>query len=367
MFDNSFSHITADAATPEQIVPYVLAVSGRKALGCGPFAAYVHDGHGVLAAFPGLAGSGGCAAWAGRAAALAALSSGAATGEQTGGAAAEQTGVAAAEQAGAAAAEHAGVDAAPAASGAYGASGAGRCNTPEARHMLADVSPDPAFAAAVEQCIAALPESITRLTVMAPFRPAGAPDTAASLVDCYWTLPVPHFPAGQKLRNMLTRAAKDVRLEVEEFSAEHRALVGQYLSGRPLGPGTRSIFSSLGAYLAAPGAKALLLAARDGAGRLAAFSIGEYASLHTAQYMFSFRQSLAPPGTADLLLQGLLEHAALCGHSRMNLGLGISGGIRGFKKKWQAVPGLPYVETTWERSARRTGLLAGWLNRITGR
>ncbi|MDL2268282.1 GNAT family N-acetyltransferase, partial [Desulfovibrio sp. OttesenSCG-928-G15] len=140
---------------------------------------------------------------------------------------------------------------------------------------------------------------------------------------------------------MLTRAARDVRVGDEAFSGEHQALVDRYLTGKPLGPGTRSIFSALGAYLSAPGVKSLLLAARDGEGHLVAFSVGEYSSLHTAMYMFSFRAANAAPGAADLLLQGLLEHAAAYGHSRMNLGLGINGGIRGFKKKWQAKPVLP--------------------------
>ncbi|MDL2268283.1 hypothetical protein LJC46_09955 [Desulfovibrio sp. OttesenSCG-928-G15] len=157
MFDTSFSHITADAATPEQTVPYVLGVSGRKALGCGPFVAYVQEGHAVLAAFPGL---GGCVAWEQRAAKLVALAERAERAEGVG------------------------------AQDCYG--------TPEALRMLADTSPDPSFAGSVEAVLADLPESITRVTVMAPYRPACAPAAARSLVDCYWALPVPPPPGRAK-------------------------------------------------------------------------------------------------------------------------------------------------------------------------
>jgi hypothetical protein len=77
--------------------------------------------------------------------------------------------------------------------------------------------------------------------------------------------------------------------------------------------------------------------------------VGEFSSLHTAFFMFSFRDlRSAPPGGTDLLLSGLLDEAAHRGHRRMNLGLGINEGIRFFKGKWGPVSFLPYVQVTWE-------------------
>ena len=206
--------------------------------------------------------------------------------------------------------------------------------------------------------------SCSGVTVLAPFRPAEAPDSASSSRDQYWDLPVPPQP-GQKLRNMLKRAAREVTVEPEEWDEDHAALVRHYLQSRPLAPGTRAIFTALPEYCARAGqagAALLLLAARSRDGRLAAFSMGDYTALRTAFYMFSFRRQDAPPGTADLLLAGLVEEAHKCGHARMNLGLGISGGISFFKKKWQAEPGLPYVETSWllsrtQKNTAKPGLL----------
>ncbi|MBI5895880.1 MAG: translation initiation factor IF-2, partial [Desulfobacterales bacterium] len=80
-------------------------------------------------------------------------------------------------------------------------------------------------------------------------------------------------------------------------------------------------------------------------------------SLHTAFFMFSFRDpQAAVPGSADLLLGALLDEANQRGQIRMNLGLGIDEGIRRFKEKWGAERFLPYVETSWE--TRSPGLLA---------
>ena len=77
-----------------------------------------------------------------------------------------------------------------------------------------------------------------------------------------------------------------------------------------------------------------MLSTRRSDGRLAAFSVGEFGSLHTAFYMFCFRHSgLAPPGSADLLLDALLAEARERGQARMNLGLEVNAGVGFFKRK----------------------------------
>ena len=65
-----------------------------------------------------------------------------------------------------------------------------------------------------------------------------------------------------------------------------------------------------------------------------------------------------------MVLSGLLQEARERGQTRMNLGLGISEGIRFFKRKWGAEPFLPCVEVSWETAppgvlARLGALLRG--------
>jgi len=209
-----------------------------------------------------------------------------------------------------------------------------------------------------------LPE-VRRITVIGPVRPPQAPENAAVEEDCYYSLPVPAPPPGQKLRNLLLRAGRDLTIERGGPCGEdHVALVRRYLNERPLAAGTRLIYTNIPRYLA-ESSGSLLLSARLADGRLAAFSVGEYAGLATAFYMFAFREPrLAPPGATDLLLSGLLREAHERGHARMNLGLGVNEGVGFFKRKWGAVPFLPYVQTTWEiTSPGISSILAGLFSR----
>ncbi len=190
---------------------------------------------------------------------------------------------------------------------------------------------------------------LRRITVIGSARPPQAPESAAVEEDWYYTLPVPAPRPGQKLRNLLRRAGRDLTIERGGSCGEdHMALVGRYLDERPLAAGTRHIYRKLPRYLA-ESSGSLLLSARLADGRLAAFSVGEYAGLSTAFYMFAFRDArMAPPGATDLLLCRLLDEARERGQTRMNLGLGVNEGIGFFKRKWGAVPFLPYVQATWE-------------------
>lgn len=173
---------------------------------------------------------------------------------------------------------------------------------------------------------------------------------------------------GQKLRNVLRRSGREARIEqsggADAWSAEHAALAEAFIAARrsSLDEGSIALFRSLGAYLGgAPEAR--LFSARDAGGRLLACAIGDYSSFATAFYMFAFRRPDAPPGTADALLAALAAEGAARGQTRLNLGLGIGPGVAFFKKKWGAVPALPCVETCWSpRPAKR-----GWFGRLFGR
>jgi hypothetical protein len=195
---------------------------------------------------------------------------------------------------------------------------------------------------------------LERITVIGPTRPPQAPETAGATQDCYFTLPVPAPPPGQKLRNLLQRARRELSIvQGRRLENDHTALVQRYRDERRLADGTRHIFGQLPRYIEASAAS-LVVSGRLADGRLAAFAVGEFAPLTTAFFMFCFRDpEIAPPGSADLVLSGLLAEAHRRGHSRMNLGLGVNAGIGFFKRKWGADPFLPYVEVSWELKPRR--------------
>jgi len=190
---------------------------------------------------------------------------------------------------------------------------------------------------------------LRKITVIGPSRPLQAPGNIRSGRDDYFVLPVPAPSPAAKLGNLLRRADRELTIEHGgRFDQDHQALVDRYLAERTLAAGTRQIFRQIPRYLQASPAS-LIVSARTCDRRLAAFAVGEYASLHTALFMFCFRDpALAPPGSADRVFSGLLEEAARRGQTRMNLGLGIHAGIRFFKRKWGARCFLPCIETGWE-------------------
>jgi len=272
--------VIAQASTPEQVIPYVCAVSELKPCMLGPCVAYEREGTVVVVGYP-----------------------------------------------------------------------------------LHDPKDTGAMAQAVGQALRL--QGLRRITVIGPARPPQAPKSAAVEEDWYYSLAVPAPQPGQKLKNLLRRAGRELTLECGgEWREEHGALVQRYLNERALAAGTRHIYSQLPRYLA-ESRGSFLVAARLADGRLAAFSIGEYAGLAMAFYMFSFRdREIAPPGATDLLLARLLEEARGRGHKQMNLGLTVNEGVGFFKRKWGAVPFLPYVETTWEiNPPGALSILAGLFSR----
>jgi hypothetical protein len=227
-------------------------------------------------------------------------------------------------------------------------------------YPLHDPRDEAAMGAAVQEALR-LP-GLLRLTVVGPARPPQAPRAVRIVEDDYYALPVPAPPPDQKLRNLLRRAGRELALDgARHLDDDHLAIVRRYLDERPLNAGTRRIYRQMAGYVEAS-AGSRVVSARRADGRLAAFAVGEFASLATAFFMFCFRNpDLAPPGSADLVLSGLLEEALQRGHSRINLGLGVNPGIRFFKRKWGAEPFLPYVEATWEVKPR------GFLSKLRSR
>ncbi|MDE5880074.1 MAG: translation initiation factor IF-2 [Desulfovibrio sp.] len=284
---SQLAHITGGALTPDQLLPYVRAVSGLESRQCGGCVLHHGGGHAVLVAYP---------------------------------------------------------------------------------------QGSPKDAGAVEVAVAealTLP-GLEHLTVIAAARPAAAPAEATTTEDAYWSLSLPlAMPPGrpgQKLRNLLRRAAREVSIAQTggpgAWTGEHAALAEAFIKkkGPALDAGSSYIFGRLGDYLAgAPNAR--LFSARDAAGRLLACAIGDYYSFSTAFYMFAFRSPVSPPGTADALLAALAAEGAARGHSLLNLGLGMGDGVSFFKKKWGARPFLPCVETSW---ALRPEKRRGWLARLFG-
>lgn len=206
-------------------------------------------------------------------------------------------------------------------------------------------------------------KEIDNITVLGPEIPSKAPKSVKSVKDLYWGLMLEETRKSSKLRNMLKRAAKEIEIEKSEgkgtWTKEHVEICADFCRNKKdkLSEDSIFLFGQIGKYLDnAPEAK--LFSARDKRGKLRACAIGDFSAFATAFYMFAFRFPDAPPGSADLLLDAIVNEAINMGYERLNLGLGINEGVEFFKRKWGAAPFFPYVESKWKTK--------GWLSRFLG-
>jgi hypothetical protein len=193
-------------------------------------------------------------------------------------------------------------------------------------------------------------QSPSRVALIAPAIPARF-GTAGSL-DSYYLLDLENYRVPIKVKNMVQRGSRELRPgKSRELGTEHLLLISDFSSARPLGEGTRTIFSRIPEYLAVS-PTAWVFNARTMSGNLAGFDIAEFAPSRYAFYMFNFRsRHTNVPGTSDLLLAEIIRTAQEQGKRAVNLGLGISPGVSFFKKKWGGRPFLEHRSVLYQPSS----------------
>ena len=148
MFSLGLQHFTAEAVVPEQLLHYVAAVAGSRPLACAGFPAYLLEGHLVLVAYD---------------AAMLETFAGGPDLEAAAAGVREATDAAARLE-------------------AVSVRQSAEAATPEGVRLRVDAAVDAALA---------LPE-VRRITVLAPVRPARAPqDAVTGVPDAYWDIDLP--------------------------------------------------------------------------------------------------------------------------------------------------------------------------------
>jgi len=185
------------------------------------------------------------------------------------------------------------------------------------------------------------PESVS---LIAPSIPSSLNNCVHPPTDHYYRLDLSTLSISQKLRNMLSRARRELSVgKNRSFDEEHRKMVGDFLKAHPVDEATQSIFERMPEYLAAS-PTAWLFDARNKKGELVAFNIAEFKPRSYSFYMFNFTlDTLYVPGASDLLLSEVIQEVKTEGKKYINLGLGINPGVTFFKKKWGGVIFLPYA------------------------
>ena len=89
---------------------------------------------------------------------------------------------------------------------------------------------------------------LSKITVLSSVKPTRAPLDAIVNEDYYWSLPLPLHKLNQKLRNMLTRADRDITVKQSinsGWSNEHLKIVTEFCSKHDLDDGSVYILNHL--------------------------------------------------------------------------------------------------------------------------
>ncbi len=190
------------------------------------------------------------------------------------------------------------------------------------------------------------------LSLIAPLAPGWSKPMAPCTSDHYYRLDLERFAAKAKVLYMLRRASRELSVEMDrQLDEAHVRCLGEFLEAHEIGEAHREIFTRAPAYVAAvPTSR--VFSARDGSGRLVAFTVAEFGAKDYAFYLFNFRsRSNYVPGASDLLLYEVITAARDMGKVYVNFGLGLHAGVEFFKKKWGAYPFLRHEHCLY-RTAR---------------
>lgn len=164
-----------------------------------------------------------------------------------------------------------------------------------------------------------------------------------------------------RLCSPVHKAAQILRVEESTvFTPAHRRLWAEFM-GRadrgemaPLAPHVRELYARTPEALAETAGSSCLrfLNAWDNEGHLIACLLLDYAPKNFVSYILGAHSRVHyVPHAADLLFAAMIERANAAGKRFIHLGLGVNEGILRFKKKWGAVPSLPYVMAQWQEEA----------------
>jgi hypothetical protein len=185
------------------------------------------------------------------------------------------------------------------------------------------------------------PESVS---LIAPSIPSSINDCIHPPSDHYYRLDLSALSISQKLRNMLSRAGRELSVKKSrDFGKEHQKLIETFLKTHPVDEATRFIFERIGDYLSSS-TTVWVFDARNNKGELVAFDVAEFNPRNYTIYMFNFSSdTLYVPGASDFLLSEVIQQAKTEKKKYINLGLGINSGVTFFKKKWGGVVFISYA------------------------
>lgn len=161
--------------------------------------------------------------------------------------------------------------------------------------------------------------------------------------DVYYTLSFEDFDNKKTLRRIAEKATSRLMIEVTRaMTPEHEAITKEFIEREDPGNLIREFYHAMPDYVL-HSETTLVLNARDFNGFLSAFYILDLAAKDFSTYVVGCHsKDRYVPHASDLLFFEMVNMAQESGKGYVNLGLGVSPGIRRFKEKWGGKPTIPY-------------------------
>ena len=192
------------------------------------------------------------------------------------------------------------------------------------------------------------------VAVTGPVIPSSISESVRPPSDSYYRLDLSTVSIPPKVRNMLSRAGRELAVKKSRcFDEEHERMVDDFLKVQPVEEATRFIFKRIMGYISSSNT-AWVFDARNEREELVAFDVAEFKPRHYVLYMFNFSSGgFYVPGASDLLLSEVIKQGKTERKKYVNLGLGINPGVTFFKKKWGGVAFLPYASCLYHPSTKK--------------
>lgn len=196
-----------------------------------------------------------------------------------------------------------------------------------------------------------LEEGGKRIVIIAPKLPSSLTFEEVR-TDKYYRLTLPIKHLGKKIRYMISRASRELTIEVgRSLTKNHRELMRDFLKRPDVEEFMKYVCSRLEYYLSKSKTVEIINAFAKN-GRLVGFDVVDLPRGRYSFYMFNFidRGEGYVPGVSDLMLYHFLKISEEERKLYVNMGLGINEGVKRFKIKWGAEAFLPYEYGVVKRS-----------------
>ena len=161
--------------------------------------------------------------------------------------------------------------------------------------------------------------------------------------DYYYTLDTGSPSIGDAVKRNLKKAARMLTVErASQMGDAHRKLMDEFVARVQPPERVKDLFFKMPRYVNAA-QSAWVLNAWHSKEVLTAFYVVDLAAEAFANYIIGcYSKKIYVLGASDLLMSELIKLSAEYGKNFIHMGLGVSDGIRRFKKKWGASPACSY-------------------------